>query len=68
MLIRDRTWEVIRDKFSEREKEELRKSIIGEAICPAGYIIDIKKLDVALEFKLEQALSIYKAEKRYEGL
>lgn len=56
MLIRDTTWERIRDKFSEREKIELRKAVTGEVICPRGFILEPTKLDVALEFKIEQAV------------
>ncbi len=64
MLIRDTDWEAIRDQFSEDEKVELRKAIQGEAICPKGFIIDETKLNVALEFKITQAVANHKADRK----
>jgi len=52
MLITNNHWERIRDKFSEEEKSQLRKSVTGEIICPAGITIDETKLNVVLEFKI----------------
>ena len=56
MFISDKRWEGIRDQFSEEEKAQLRKAVTGETICPRGFSIDETRLDVALEFKILQAV------------
>ncbi len=62
MLIRDSDWEAVREQFSEDEKAALRASVQGQAICPKGFIINETKLNVALEFKITQAISVARAE------
>ncbi len=56
MFIGNAKWLEIREQFSEPEKEELRANISGSVICPAGVTIDETKLNVALEFKILQAV------------
>ncbi len=56
MLIPDTTWERIREQFSDRERFDLRKAVTGQVLSPAGFIIEPARLDVALEFKIEQAM------------
>ena len=48
MLITDATWQRIRERFSEEEKQALRDAWCGETICPKGIVIDEAKLDEAL--------------------
>jgi len=62
LKIRNSTWNLIRKDFSENEKEELKKFLIGEIICPPCFIIDETKLNVALEFKIIQAIKQYDVE------
>lgn len=57
MILRDTTWNLIRNLFSEEEKAELRKVITGEAICPKGFIIDETRLPKALREKLLEAMA-----------
>ena len=57
MLIREEKWELIRHLFSEEEKEILRGFIIGESICPRGWILDQDALPQSLEVKLKGALN-----------
>lgn len=40
MVVKEEDWERIREHFSEEEKAALRKAIIGETICPKGWMID----------------------------
>ena len=55
MLIRDEHWEKIRDRFTEEEKAILRETIVGQAISPAGVVIDFDRTG-AIGRKLEKLL------------
>ena len=52
MLITDYNWEQIREKFSESEKEELRRAVTGETICPRGFVIDESQVNDSIIEKL----------------
>ncbi len=56
MLIRDQHWGMIRHRFSEEEKIELRNAVVGQAICPKAQIIDDSSLKPELLEKLNNAL------------
>lgn len=57
MLIRHKTWDAIRDSFSEAEKSALRAAARGEAICPPGVVVDEGRLPPALSDKLRAAMA-----------
>ena len=52
MFITDKTWDEIRDQFSEQEKSNLRKYVTGESICPKGIIVDEYAMTKELSDKL----------------
>jgi len=56
ILITDRTWERIREQFSEEEKKELRSAFAGEVICPRGITVDESRLAQELAAKLKLAM------------
>jgi hypothetical protein len=58
MLIRDVTWSLIREAFTEAEKVELRQAVTGEAICPKGVMVAPDLLDRALLLKLMIAVDV----------
>lgn len=43
MLIRDTDWELVREHFTEEEKQALRDCVTGQTLCPAGFTMDIEK-------------------------
>jgi hypothetical protein len=55
MLITDMTWQCIRARFSEEEKQQLRDAYAGETICPKGIVIDEAKLDEKLRARVVAA-------------
>lgn len=60
-------WDVIREQFSEDEKDRINAAIDGETICPRGGTLDEAKLGAELTLKLTAAIegkSVRDAEKR----
>lgn len=55
MILSDRTWARIRERFSEEEKQALRDAYLGEVICPKGIVIDEAKLDSELAARVAGA-------------
>jgi hypothetical protein len=53
-LVRNSTWEKIRDFFDEDEKAELQMAVRGQTICPPGVIVDLDELHTALARKLNE--------------
>ena len=43
MLVRTAHWDIIREDFTQAEKDTLNESIVGEVICPRGIVIDEQK-------------------------
>lgn len=58
MMVRALHWEKIRDQFSDEERQELRAAVTGEIICPAGFTIDLSRVNDALAAKFTTAESI----------
>jgi len=56
MLLRDSVWDKIRDQFTEVEKEQLRRAVTGEVICPRGITIESAQTPAALWKKLVEAM------------
>lgn len=52
MIIRDKTWDLIKDHFSDEEKIQLRDAVTGRVVCPPSISIDSDNLSDALEGKL----------------
>ena len=51
-------WEMIRERFTEEEREKLRSAVIGESILPRAMLIDEKNVTPALLTKLKKNLGI----------
>ena len=56
MFVRERDWEVVRDQFTEEEKVELRKHVIGQVLCPMGWTLDDEAIPEPLRTKHSEAL------------
>ena len=56
MLMRDSVWDAIRGQFSEEEKSELRKYVIGISICPRGLCVDAEAIPQPLQKKFMDAV------------
>lgn len=56
MLVRDESWNKIRDQFTDDEKQQLRKAASGNIICPPGTVLDEAQVDPTLAHKLSEAL------------
>lgn len=59
MQVLDRTWQAIRDKFSEGEREQLRNATCGLMICPPGVQIDPERVPDPLLRKFSNASDAY---------
>ena len=57
MFFLDHTWQKVRERFTEEEKEQLREAITHEVICPRGAEIDLDKIPEALSLKMADALT-----------
>lgn len=55
MIITDRTWARIRERFTEEDKQKLRDAYLGEVICPKGIVIDEANLDSDLAARVAGA-------------
>lgn len=49
-------WNIIRDQFTEDEKDRLNAAIDGETLCPRGATLDPAKLGKELAGKLAAAI------------
>ena len=56
MIVRKIMWDKISHKFTEDEKAEFRNAVIGEMICPGGWMMDEAKLSPELLKKLKKAM------------
>jgi hypothetical protein len=56
MLIRNSTWERIRDQFTEEEKADLRMCVVSKCICPPGFMIEEDDVQPTLLNKLKFAM------------
>ena len=62
MLLENRTWDKIREQFSEDEKMLLRAAVTGEVFCPwRGWVLDPDRLEAELRKKIEGALAEVRA-------
>jgi hypothetical protein len=52
LFITNKVWAMIRDVFSEEQKEQLRKAKSGEMICPPGVMVDADELSKNLAYLL----------------
>lgn len=57
MIIQLTAWSLIRDQFTEAEKDALNEAITGQAICPRGPIVAEESLPTELRRKLLEALA-----------
>jgi hypothetical protein len=55
-LIKLSDWEVIREQFTQDEKDALNLAVTGDCICPRGVFIDHEKLPKKLVAKLVSLL------------
>lgn len=43
LFITMKFWDMVRDQFSELEKQRLNEAIEGESICPRGIFVNVDK-------------------------
>lgn len=57
MFVSDRSWNRIRDQFTEDEKVKLRTAVTSLSICPGGVDIDVNFLPPHLKTKLVESMT-----------
>lgn len=62
LSVAENVWEVARSNFSEEEKQDLRKAIVGEAVCPRKFYVDLNKLPLPLYEKAMKFFDIKNSE------
>lgn len=48
LFVTNSAWALIRELFTEKQKEQLRKAKSGEMICPPGVMVDADELPTGL--------------------
>lgn len=56
MIIKDATWQEIREQFDFREKLALTEAIDGQLICPAAFSVNLDQLKEPLRTKVQDAV------------